>query len=275
MPQNITVATYNIFHGRHTAEIVRNVTRLAIRGADVICLQEVRVVPGKQFLGGILERALGPSWRAEYLLGPGYDLGLAIYWQSSKLALLNRREIVLPKIRSYHAGRQLTSLRVKPIQRGALSLSFSLSREVVRITNVHLDWQGGLAHRSRQLAGLVAALDKCGRTAHEIICGDLNTVGPRLWQQLQEWRLRAVLGPSFTHATAGIRKSWRLGNMKSSKSLPPGRKVLDGLRRHIGQRLDYIWSAGLTVRETSVLHVEGSDHFPVVGIFDLKGPRAT
>lgn len=273
MLRQITVATYNIFHGRQTGEIAKNVAKLAARGADVICLQEVRVIPGRHFLGAILERTLGPEWRAEYLLGPGFDLGLATYWLDKKLSFLGREEILLPKIKRYHPGRQLASFHAKPLQRGALSLTLGSGKAVIRITNVHLDWQGGLAHRSGQLSGLISALDKKGRVPQEIICGDLNTVGPRIWQNLQERRFQAVLGPSFTHASQGIRKSWRLGNLKSEEPLPPGQKILSEIKRRIAQRLDYIWSSGLGVEEASVLHLPGSDHLPMIGTFSFKISR--
>lgn len=269
---SFALATYNVFRGRRISAIVKNIEKLAAQGLDIICLQEMKHSPGKIFLGDILEKKLGSGWQMEYLLGLGDNLGLAILWRVDRFDLKDKMEILLPRIRHYHPGRQITALRSLPLQRGALSLrlfSKGAKREV-RVTNVHLDFQGGVRHRTEQFSYLAESLRATASNSPEIICGDMNTLGLKPWRKVQTKYFSEILGDRFIEASRDIRKSWRVGSINPLNDLSRRPRWLDKLCRQFGQRLDYIWSAGLQVSETGVLYAEGSDHYPVLAKFEIN-----
>src|SRR5206468_721012 len=88
-----------IQHGTKAEEIIKNILSLAGKNANVFCLQEVRFHPEKDFIVNSLLKALGPNWKAEYLISPQtFDLGLGTLWDNKKLKALHFEHILLPRL---------------------------------------------------------------------------------------------------------------------------------------------------------------------------------
>src|SRR5690606_8351980 len=63
-----------------------------------------------------------------------------------------------------------------PFLRRIISVEFKLKRKKFRVTNVHLDHNGGRNNRKKQLLHLVNKLDNNREFDFEIICGDFNNL---------------------------------------------------------------------------------------------------
>lgn len=139
----------------------------------------------------------------------------------------------------------MLGLEPKIIKRGVLIGTFSIGQKKIRITNLHLDFQGGNAHRANQLKSLMHHPTSELPVDYEIICGDFNTLGVfgkknkilTLEQQL-EAEFKSVLRKPYNSA--------------------------------IIQQLDYIFTKNLTLHTAEVLKLTGSDHSPLVAEVRLK-----
>jgi endonuclease/exonuclease/phosphatase family metal-dependent hydrolase len=129
-------------------------------------------------------------------------------------------------------------LEPKIIKRGALIGTFIFEQKKIRITNIHLDFQGGNAHRVNQLKYLVDYLASEAPEKHEIICGDFNTLGI-FYKKEKILSLEKQIGNTF----------------RSILPKPYTSAVV--------QQLDYIFIKNLAVHEANILKIQGSDHFPL------------
>src|SRR5476651_65397 len=78
--QTFTIATYNIQITNNPNQIVKNIKKMREEGVSLFCLQEVRELPEKEFIGTTIERILGKNFKAEYFLD---SFGLAIFWDAT------------------------------------------------------------------------------------------------------------------------------------------------------------------------------------------------
>ena len=134
-----------------------------------------------------------------------------------------------------------------PVQRGALIGTFKLGDKTVRITSIHLDWNGRFPQRRKQLEFFKTQLTSPADC--EIICGDLNTVGigTEMVLRNQARKFRNLLGPGFISAYTKIRPT----------------------QRYFLQRLDHIFIKGAKVKESHVFRRRGSDHYPLVAALEI------
>lgn len=252
MQSNLNIVTYNIQHGKNTQDIIANILSLAHKNINIFCLQEVREYPSKPFIVDTLLKDLGPSWQAECLVkGHTFDLGLCTLWDSSKIRSKSFEKLLLPKLpklRFYEKAfskvrvrmEKVTESKIEPTQRAALIGEFELSGQLLRITNLHLDWQGGFKQKSLQLKTLKDYLKPKLAVDYEIFCGDFNTLGFYRFSGKRLQKIRELLGPEFINVFRNRRTAV------------------------FPQMLDHIFVKNLSLANTEILKLKGSDHFPLL-----------
>jgi endonuclease/exonuclease/phosphatase family metal-dependent hydrolase len=245
MENKLTIVTYNIHHGSKPEAITKNLLYLAANGADVFCLQELRKEDGKNFLLDDFLKKLGPNWKAEYIVKPGSnDLGLCTIWDGQKLQALTFEPLLLPKLKKLYfyelAWEKIRKEYPRPVQRAVLIGDFNLNGQRLRITNVHLDWQGGSKQRMLQLSHFYSHVKSKEKVEREIMCGDFNTIGFYRFHKRGLTKIKKIVGDEFTNK-------------------PPKKPTTTYL-----ETLDHILVKNLTVLKTEVLKLKGSDHFPLL-----------
>lgn len=241
-----TIVTYNIFDSRNTNKIISNILGLIQNGASVICLQEVRQVYRNIEFTKLLAARLPAHFGAHYYLegdARWFDYGLGILWDTTVFSSAAFHQLPLPEQPKLTFWNKLFYwvLRLEPkiIKRGALIGTFVFDQTSIRITNLHLDFQGDNAHRANQLKSLMHYLTSELPVDYEIICGDFNTLG--LFDKKNKMlALERQLGAGFKSV---LRTSYNSA---------------------IIQQLDYILTKNLNVKQAKVLKLKGSDHSPVV-----------
>lgn len=271
MPETLRLVSYNIQNGVHVDNIVRNIGQMQKNGVEIFCTQEARAIQ-PYFVGDRLEQELGDKWHAEYYLGkdnPRIDLGLGILWNSTKVQLQELERVSLPKLKKLSLiERKVTSVP-KPPQRGAIVANFKLNNEPLRITNLHLDWQGGVSHRMTQLEYLISRIKQKPTVSREIICGDFNTTGGQNSAKEQRERIRTILGTNFTEVFPDLEWTSDGVSIDPKRGFSSIQRFLVGLGIRFHQRLDYVFVKGVYVTEAKMERVKGSDHFPLVVTFNL------
>ena len=243
---NFKIATYNIHHGLKLSKVIDNIERLSKDGVVIFCLQEIREFTGEVNAVANILRSLGRGWDYETFIEPdSYNFGLCVIWKKDNIKLKKIEKIVLPRIPSSNIRVMVKKIK-KPLDRGVLILDFKINKELVRISNVHLDCHGQFIHRERQLRSLVKHLKDLKLPAKEIICGDFNTIGAEAISKKQEKKILDILGKNFVNA--------------HPKGTPTFRLL---------QRLDYIFVKNIKVNGAKVLRLKGSDHFPLIANLEL------
>jgi len=247
----ITLASYNLNHGSNKVKLIANINYLATQGVDVFCLQEIRTGRHESFIGDDMLSALGPSWKAEFLLSYNSknDYGLGVIWNADKLQLQHFQSIDLPTLQGIPRlqsiiEQYLLSGDASPVKRAANVALFKVDDAVIRIVNVHADWHGGMEHRLSQVKHLLEYL-KSEPYHAELICGDFNTIG-LLSNKKQMTMLRDALGAEYVSAFPDFR-----------------------LTTFHGQHLDHIFAKNCDFKRTQIYRIMGSDHFPVVAEVEL------
>ncbi len=249
--QKFTIVTYNIFDGRNTEKIITNILQLIQNGASVICLQEVRQVYRNVEFTKLLAERLPKHFSSKYFLegdARWFDYGLGILWDTSIFSSPTFHQLSLPEQSHLTFWNKLfywaLGLEPKIIKRGALVGTFIFGLKNIRITNLHLDFQGGNSHRANQLKSLTDFLGKLPPIDSEIICGDFNTLG-LFGKKNKVLTLEQQLGNKFQSALSGPYNS------------------------ALVQQLDYIFTKDLDLRKAKVLKLKGSDHSPLLAKLDL------
>lgn len=183
MNPELHFVSYNICMGKNAQKVVGNLEQFAYRGARLFCLQEVRRSYKDVSVIDLLLKRLGPLWQAESFLSSkskSFDYGLCLVWHSETLEPIKFEHLSLPRLHilglSEMAYEIFTRRGFRSIQRGVLVGHFIYQGQPLRISNLHLDWQGGLKHRLKQIKFLREHLQEQGKLAREIVCGDLNTI---------------------------------------------------------------------------------------------------
>lgn len=240
-----TVVTYNIFDGRNAEKVIRNILELIQNGASVICLQEVRQVYGYVEFTKLLAERLPKHFGSKYFLegdARWFDYGLGVLWDTTLFSLQSFHQLSLPEQSRLTVWNKLfywmLGLQPKIIKRGALIGTFIFEQRKVRVTNLHLDFQGGNNHRANQLKSLTNYLALEAPADHEVLCGDFNTLG--LFNKMDKIpTLQKQLGHAF----------------KSVLSTP--------YSSALAQQLDYIFVKNVKLCAAQILKLQGSDHRPV------------
>lgn len=249
--ESFALVTYNIFDGRNTEKIISNILELIQNGTSVICLQEVRQVYRNVAFTKLLAERLPKHYSAKYFLegdARWFDYGLGMLWDTSLLSLQSFHQLSLPEQGHLTFWNKLfywmLGLEPKIIKRGALIGTYIFKHKEIRITNLHLDFQGGISHRAHQLKSLTDYLASQVHVDHEVICGDFNTLG-LFKKQEKILTLEKRLGDGFRSV---MRQAYN---------------------SQVVQQLDYIFTKNLTVGKVGLLKLSGSDHYPLLAKFDI------
>lgn len=264
----LTCVTYNVLRGLYADLVVENVRALIGNGADVICLQETEP-RFAQRLDVLLQEPALAKWAVEYAHAErgGH---MAILWNTKRLSLKKSEVFLLPTLgRPSHLQRIYG--RPSVYQRLALIAEFTCGEHALTISNVHLAWEGGMRHRFRQVRALRTALE-ARADAPMIVCGDFNTIGPRLINTLQGARARHLLGPGFFDAHPKLRWSFDISYI-DPESWRGGVAHLRRMGVRLRSRLDYMFARNLRPVSADMHDLPGSDHRPLTATFELP-PRA-
>lgn len=271
----LIIATYNIQFSLNLRAIKTNISKMANMDVSLFCLQEVVPDNGRPSLAEILLKELGGEWRAICSLGSESSIlgmGNCILWNTRILTLQKEQQELLPKynnikfhekIFSWIAGGVSTSFERRAIL-GYFKFNDGRS---IRVTNVHLDQNGGLKNRRKQLKYLVSILQK-NKLEREIICGDFNSFD--LLNKGKEAEMqKELLGKDFTDISRNIGWTADLNDVNFNK----GGKLLEFLIKkmhiHIRKKIDYIWVKNLKCLECERLLLKGSDHKPLVAYLEV------
>ncbi len=253
IPTTLQMVSYNIQNGIHAEQIANTIYKLARSGVHLFCLQEVRKIGDSPFIGDLIKNSLDSNWKAYYYLSDGqeeFDYGVAFLWNPTILRMHHIDRIALPKREKLSIIESLIEKilinRTVPVSRGAIIGTFTYERKNIRVTNVHLDWQGGPNHRLDQLKYVQSIINKKQKSTYEIVVGDFNTVGLSLSFRKNEQAIKNVLGNDFSSAFS---------------------QLLPTTNTFFPQRLDYVFVKNLGVTDLKILPYPGSDHYPLqVGI---------
>ncbi len=192
----------------------------------------------------LLLGALGSEWQIKYESPPRpqHDYGVCILWNQSILQVIFFQHLTLPLIPLAKVWEKvwirLHGFKDFIVRRGALIGTFNWNGCRVRITSLHLDWQGGRNHRKTQLAYIREYLILHPEADAEIITGDFNTIN--VFNKVEQGqRIAAIFGNEFHDACN-----------KPAVTCPPF-------------ILDHMLVKNLQVLEFQVHTLAGSDHFPI------------
>lgn len=265
----IKLATYNIQFSLHQEQIQQNVMAMVKDGVALICLQEVVIHRQKDNIVTTLLQKLGHGWRAACHVGTEQTLlgmGNCILWDSKVLKLTRKQNLLLPyseklalheKIFSWLAG----GITV-PFKRRVIVGYFKYKNKKLRVTNVHLDHNGGIKNRTSQLKYLLNALDQSDNSLSDIICGDFNNFNLR--GQNDELESYHKILHEYQDATATIVWSADLHAIDTSTGSRFFQIFIQGLGIHLKRKLDFIWVKNLSFAQSHKMIVPGSDHLPLV-----------
>ncbi len=251
MDKKLKLVTYNIHNGLDIERLVKNISKMANREANLFCFQEFRRFKERPFIGRKLKEIFKNNWGLMYFLNEDtYDLGLCVMWKKTEINLIKTDRFFLPKIarlrKSVKVIEKIFFKRTLPVQRGAIIVDFKMGDHSLRIVNVHLDWIGGTSHKAFQIKRLVEHLNTKNKVPYEVICGDFNTVGPL---GLLKKRRNKILG-GFEERFIDISSRLRM----TSYSM---------------QKLDHIFCRGFKTAKAKRFFLFGSDHLPIWAKLDF------
>lgn len=248
-PPRVRLCTWNLHLGLELRAILASLKAEEDFGKlDLLALQEASVHDGRED-AEVIAGALGPEFRhhqVETHLLNGRVQANALVWNSSRVRILDRSVLLLPK-RAEHplsrAERALLSV-TRLQQRMALFFDCWIAGQAIRVYVAHLD-VFGYQHKLRQFERILADLEEREPADITILAGDLNTfkMGTRpRWTRLRSAAERA----GFEDLTTDIK--W------THRSRMPARQKLDAIFVRCDRSLSYeSWSVDLP----------GSDHIPV------------
>ncbi len=250
----ITVSTYNILHGYHKEQIIKNIALFIEKGSDIICLQEVDR-PFEEYLNAFIKTTM-PKWSVEYThLGWGCDL--AIMWNSAEITLHSSATIRLPIAPE------------SPYDRGALSAEFSRKGSNIRVTSAHLSWEGGLSRRFEQLRCLRDTF-QAKPCDHEILCGDFNTSAPSLFRKYQKRKVQDALGTDWKNVLPDLVWTCDVSDSYPADTFHKVSTTLKLLGFKLRMCLDYMLVRNLKIVSGEMLDIPGSDHRPLICRLDME-----
>jgi len=251
MDKKLKLVTYNIHNGLKVDHLVKNISKMAAREANLFCFQEFRKFKDKPFIGAKLKEIFKNNWGLDYFMHEDtFDLGLCVMWKKAELDLIKTDKFLLPKIarlrKSMKVMKKVFLDRPLPVQRGAIIADFKMGHCAMRIVNVHLDWLGGKAHKAIQIKQLVEHLKTKPEVPYEVICGDFNTVGPLGFLNKRHHKVLGSFGGKFTDISSRLR-----------------------LTSYSFQKLDHIFCRGFKTTKVRRFFLLGSDHLPIWAKLDF------
>lgn len=260
----ITIATYNILHGYHTKFILSTIKALIEKGTTVICLQEAEV-SFEKILNEFLQVQKLDSWKAYYVhFGPGGNL--AFIWDGATLELQDIQTVLLPVIAPVFMQR--IKNHNTALQRVAMVARFAINGQSIRITNVHLAWEGGNRHRLKQLKYLKEHLNTF-KINTDIIAGDFNTFLPQYFYKIQQHKIESLLGKEYINILPNLTWTCDITYTAPQDKWETIAKICKMLKVKLRSKLDYIFVRNAIIVSTEMLDLPGSDHRPLIATFQI------
>lgn len=274
--KKLVVATYNIQFSKHPDNIIKNIVRMSEKGVTLFCLQEVIAYSDSEFIINRLTTALGKEWRSINFLGEKNSflgMGNSIIWNSEAVTLQKNEKLLLPKSKSLSLPEKIFSWFAGGItatfQRRTVIAEFSLDKEKFRIVNLHLDHNGGISNRKKQLLFLMHHLKSLEEVSHEIICGDFNSFD-LLRTGTENLMHDEVLGEEFFDASKDSGWTANLNDIDIHYGKAFLTFIIKRFHLHIRRKLDYIWIKNLDLINCQKLQLKGSDHLPLIATLRLE-----
>ncbi len=268
MKKQISFVTYNIQFSQHSNEVINNLLEMVASGVSMICLQEVVIYEKENIIKNLLHK-LGDSWQAECHLGEEkniFGMGNCILWNKTVLSIKSKHLFFLPysqqlkiheKIFSFLAGGIVSSLK-----RRMILIKFGIGKKSLYVANVHLDHNGGMRHRLKQLLYIKHLSKQINIPAGEIICGDFNCLD--LLKTGKEQKLyKELFGSHYIEATKQIDWTADLFNIDTSLGVAVLGKIIRLLNIHVRRKIDFVWLKNIKLKNCQKLDLYGSDHMPI------------
>ncbi len=243
-------------------------------GTSVFCLQEVLYSPDKTFIVNVLLKELGLDWKAIYNLGrekSPLGMGNCIIWNAKIINLEKEQKEFLPRCKALAIHEKIFSWMAGgitvPFQRRVIVGYFKFNNTVVRISSVHLDHNGDLENRKKQLSYLVNILGKNKSIDHEIICGDFNSFD-LLKNGKEAIMQKEILGDCFIDVSKNSGWTADLNNI-DIRNGAVFKFLIKSSHLHIRRKLDYIWVKNIVNYSCTKLLLKGSDHNPLIAYLDI------
>lgn len=239
------MVSYNLDHSSKREQLEKNIYNLSKENVEIFCFQEIRTSKTEEFIGDVFLKKLGPNWQGKFLISHDSknDYGLGIIWNDDNLKLIDFENLDLPRLARLRPLESFIETHFlngdpTPVKRAAQIFTFRRGEQTFRVSNIHMDWHGGVEHRFKQLEFVTSHLKSRG-VAAEIICGDLNTTG-LFDNSPQIKKIQVLLGsefvnlfPKFVHTTSHF------------------------------QHLDHFFIRNFSPIFAKVYKMSGSDHFPL------------
>lgn len=240
---HLSLITYNLYFNRahdHVPELMQKCN------PDFFCVQEINTTDQQ-----LQSLEVGPYKLAEYansFIKHGKNWGNATYYNADRFELVSAKTTDLPQslydvmvflLQFLHNARTTVETVFKDKQTGTL----------VRVYNVHLSHITSTKHRLAQLATSINELGLENMEKERVlIAGDFNCYHGKqaMGEFFQQWNLEEATSNiymTFNHKKFGI-------------------SVMKG-------KLDYILHRNLRNIETVRIEPTQSDHYPIMGRFEL------
>lgn len=273
--KKLILATYNIQFSLYPEEIKTNIAKMAQEGISIFCLQEVTHSPGKTFIIDILLKELGSDWDAISNLGEEQSvlgMGNCIIWNTKVLDLKKIQNEFLPKSKALSMHEKVFSWIVGgisvPFQRRAIIGYFEFNNRLIRVSNIHLDHNGGLENRKKQLSYFVDILKKDKTINNEIICGDFNSFD--LLKNGKESLMHTeIIGNHFVDVSKNSGWTADLNAIDIKHGGIFFKFIIKYFHLHIKRKLDYIWTKNIISSHCEKLFLNGSDHNPLIAYLNV------
>ncbi|MBU0578642.1 hypothetical protein KKE34_01425 [Patescibacteria group bacterium] len=268
--KKLAIAIYNIQFSLHPEKIEKNIRRMAEDKVFIFCLQEVVAYKNSDFIINNLLKKLGGHWKAICHVGRKKSLlgvGNCIIWNSKKIELIKSQKRLLPYSKTLAIHEKIFSYLASgitiPIQRRVIIGEFKFNGEYIRISNIHLDHNGGLKNRLKQLKYFLKILHKDKSISKDIICGDFNCFD-LLKTGRENTELKIILGDEYIDASSNICWNADLFYIDTTGGSKLFKYFIRKFNIHIKRRLDYIFVRNIAVSSCKKLPLKGSDHDPII-----------
>lgn len=280
---NLKLLSYNLYGGVHHDKIIPGFRENKIK-YDIFCMQEFPENielqrPFLQFIGDKYESLKSLSWKLTER-----TIRLATFYDSTRFSLRKMKTIHLPRVNlRFHERLFCSSLIGKtPIyfDRTALITVFDYKGTNLTVVNTHLAWEGGIKHQIDQLNYIVKELKKLKLFNGVIIlCGDFNVIsdsneGKLFIDVVKNNGLEDLSNNIYYSCDFASPYSWPEDKVK------PVRTFLKFLMRLVSKlgieprkKIDYVFGLNLRQYSSTIIHIEGSDHYPILTNFFL--PNST
>jgi endonuclease/exonuclease/phosphatase family metal-dependent hydrolase len=245
-PSTLRVASWNVHFAEEPETLAANLLASELAAVDVLIIQETEAWPSEA--GSRTQRlaeTLGMTWAyAPARVEESSADGVATHG----IALLSRFPLERVEIRRLPFIEQPIRAR----RRNAIAADVVIGEHRVRVIDVHLDVRIGAADRILQLD---PALDE--QPDRVIIGGDFNT-NPWAW-------VDSAVPLTGTEAIVGMEQAIVVDDyfdeLGFARALAPDVSTfrIPGL----GARIDNLYARGYGFGASGVVHVDGSDHWPM------------